>query len=133
VSAARVPSGRLLPAQRHTGKGEAAAARIMRRRRNSNDTFSSGTSGSATNKLVNQTYSKQLRTAFGGYLDTLALPGINGYGTLTAENYADYMLKQYLAPAATKALGQTLTAAERETYLTKNTWITCSGGQAAFT
>jgi hypothetical protein len=99
----------------------------------STPTSSSGTSGSATSKLVNQTYSKQLTTAFGGYLETLALPGINGYGTLTAENYADYLLKEYLTPAATKALSQTLTAAERETYLTKNTWITWSGGQAAFT
>jgi hypothetical protein len=90
-------------------------------------------SSSSTGKLVNQTYSKQLIDAFGGYLDTLALPGINGYGTLTAENYADYMLKQYLEPAAAKALSQTLTAAELETYLTKNTWITWSGGQATFT
>ena len=91
------------------------------------------TSSSGAGKLVNQTYSKQLTTAFGGYLDTLALPGINGYGTLTAENYAAYLLKEYLEPAATKALSQTLTATERDTYLTKNTWITWSGGQAGFT
>ena len=99
----------------------------------SSSTGSSSTGSSSTGKLVNQTYSKQLTDAFGGYLDTLALPGINGYGTLTAENYADYMLKQYLEPAATKGLSRTLTAAELETYLKKNTWITWSGGQAAFT
>ena len=90
-------------------------------------------SSSATGKLVNQTYSKQLTSAFGGYLDILALPGINGYGTLTAENYATYLLKEYLEPAATSALSQTLTATERDAYLTKNTWISWSGGQAAFT
>jgi hypothetical protein len=33
-------------------------------------------------------------------------------------------------PAAAKALGETLTAAEREAYLKKKTWITWSGGQA---
>jgi hypothetical protein len=84
-------------------------------------------------KEVNQTYSRQLITAFGGYLDTLALPGLNDYGTLTAENYAGYLLKQYLEPAAARALSQTLTAAERASYLEKNTWITWSGGQATFT
>jgi hypothetical protein len=90
-------------------------------------------SSSGTGKPVNQTYSGQLTNAFAGYLGTLALPGINGYGTLTAENYAGYMLTEYLEPAAAKALSQTLTAAERETYLKKNTWITWSGGQATFT
>jgi hypothetical protein len=84
-------------------------------------------------KEVNQTYSQQLITAFGGYLDTLALPGLNQYGTLTAENYAGYLLKQYLEPSAARALSQTLTAAERASYLEKNTWVTWSGGQATFT
>ena len=94
-----------------------------------------GTPGStsATSKLVNQTYSGQLTDAFAGYLDALALQGINGYGTLTAGNYASYMQREYLEPAATRALSQTLTAAEREAYLQKNTWITWSGGQATFT
>ena len=92
-----------------------------------------GTLPYGTGKLVNQTYSRQLKDAFAAYLGTLALPGINGYGTLTRENYAGYMLTQYLERAATRALGQTLTAAERETYLKKNTWITWSGGQATFT
>jgi hypothetical protein len=82
--------------------------------------------------LVNQTYSKQLIEQFGGYLDTLALRGINGSGMLTVENYASYMLDNYLIPSATKALSDTLTTAEREAYLKKNTWITWSGGEAAF-
>jgi len=81
---------------------------------------------------VNQTYSRQLSTAFGGYLDTLALPGLGQFGTLTAENYASYLVQQYLEPAATRALSQTLTASQRSVYLAKNTWITWSGGQARF-
>jgi hypothetical protein len=93
---------------------------------------SSTASGSGSKKLVNQTYSRQLTDAFGGYLDTLALPGLNHYGTLTSENYARYLLTQYLEPSATRALSQTLTATERATYLEKNTWITWSGGQATF-
>jgi hypothetical protein len=86
-----------------------------------------------SSKLVNQAYSKQLTAAFGGYLNALALPGIHGFGTLTSANYAAYLLKEYLEPAATKALSQTLTAAERDAYLKKNTWITWSAGQATFT
>jgi hypothetical protein len=89
-------------------------------------------SSSGTKKLVNQKYSRQLANAFAGYQGTLALRGINGYGTLTAENYAGYMLTEYLEPAAAKAISQTLNAAERDTYLKKNTWITRSGGQATF-
>jgi hypothetical protein len=69
---------------------------------------------------------------FSEYLGALALKGIDGYGTLTSGNYEAYMLARYLIPAATKALGETLTAAERAAYLTKNTWITWSGGQASF-
>jgi hypothetical protein len=95
------------------------------------NTSASSTSG--TGKLVNQTYSRQLREAFAGYMDTLALPGMGGYGTLTAENYASYLMEEYLEPSATRALTQTLTVAERERYLEKNTWITWSGGQATFT
>jgi hypothetical protein len=82
--------------------------------------------------LVNQTYSKQLIEQFGGYLDTLALRGINGSGMLTVENYAAYMLDNYLVPSATKALSETLTDSEREAYLKKNTWITWSGSEASF-
>jgi acetyl esterase/lipase len=83
---------------------------------------SSGSSG--TGKLVNQAYSKQLIAAFATYQNNLALPGIHGFGTLTSANYAAYLLKEYLEPAATKALSQTLTTAERDAYLKKNTWIT---------
>lgn len=89
-------------------------------------------SSSGTGKLVNQTYSGQLRKAFAGYMDTLALPGLHGYGLLTAENYASYLRKEYLEPSAAKALSQTLTAAERDKYLQDNTWITWSAGEAMF-
>jgi hypothetical protein len=90
-------------------------------------------SSTGTKKLVNQNYSKQLQDAFTGYMDAFDLPGIGGYGTLTSQNYASYLLEEYLEPGAARALTQTLTAAERDTYLKKNTWITWSGGQATFT
>jgi len=93
----------------------------------------SASSSSGTKKLVSQTYSRQLREAFTGYMDVLALPGIDGYGRLSSQNYASYLLEQYLEPSAARALGQTLTAAEREKYLEKNTWIAWSGGKATFT
>ena len=88
--------------------------------------------GSASGSEVNQVYSRQLVAQFSGYLDTLGLQGAGGHGSLTPGNYAAYMLDQYLMPSAIRALSRTLTAAEREEYLKKNTWITWSGGQAAF-
>jgi hypothetical protein len=93
----------------------------------------SSSGSSATGKEVNQAYSKQLIAAFTSFQNSLALPGIHGFGTLTSGNYAAYLLTEYLQPAATKALSQTLTTAEREAYLKKNTWITWSAGQATFT
>jgi hypothetical protein len=93
----------------------------------------SASSSTGTKKLVNQTYSGQLKEAFTGYMDAFDLPGIGGYGTLTSQNYASYLTEQYLEPGATTALTQTLTAAERDKYLEKNTWITWSGGKPTFT
>ncbi|MER6123112.1 subtype B tannase [Streptomyces sp. NPDC001795] len=91
---------------------------------------SSASSGSST---VDQTISGVLKKQFTSYLQQLALPGINGFGTLTTDNYSSYMMKEYLIPAATTALTKTLTASERTSYLKKNTWITWSGGKATFT
>jgi hypothetical protein len=88
--------------------------------------------GSTSGREVNQTYSRQLVQQFGGYLGTLALRGIDGYGTLTPGNYAGYMMEKYLIPSATKALTTTLTASERDSYLRKNSWITWSAERASF-
>jgi hypothetical protein len=86
----------------------------------------------STGKLVNQTYSKQLDDAFNGYLQSLNLQGLNNFGTLAADNYADYLMKVYLEPAATSKISS-LSASARTTYLKENSWITWSGGKATFT
>jgi hypothetical protein len=93
----------------------------------------SASSSPGTKKLVNQTYSRQLTEAFTGYMDGLAVPGINGYGVLSSQNFSGYLLGEYLEPSAARALARTLSAAEREAYLEKNTWIAWSGGHATFT
>jgi BD-FAE len=83
-------------------------------------------------QLVDQTYSRQLTAAFTGYQASLGLRGKNGFGPLTAANYADYLVTAYLQPAATRTLGG-LTAAKRAAYLRDNPWIAWSGGRATFT
>lgn len=83
-------------------------------------------------KLVNQTYSAQLKHNFTGYMQSLALPGLGGFGTLAAGNYASYLMKVYLEPSATKYLAA-LSESARAACLKDNTWITWSGGKAAFT
>ena len=83
-------------------------------------------------KLVDQTTSSQLTDDFTGYLGSLGLAGLNGFGTLTPANYASYLMTTYLEPAATKYLAS-LSSSARTAYLTTNSWITWSGGTATFT
>jgi acetyl esterase/lipase len=82
--------------------------------------------------LVNQSISQQLKDAFSTYLASLNLQGKNGYGTITAENYGDYLVETYLIPSANKYLNA-LTNENRETYLSQHTWITWSDNSASFT
>jgi hypothetical protein len=56
----------------------------------------------------------------------------SGFGTLSARNYDEYLVKQYLEPSATKYLTD-LSDSERETYLAKNTFVTWKNGKATFT
>jgi hypothetical protein len=81
---------------------------------------------------LDKTVSAALKEQFATYQSSLALSGINGYGTLNSDNYSAYMMKEYLVPAATDALAKVLTSSERTSYLAKNTWITYSGGEASF-
>jgi hypothetical protein len=83
-------------------------------------------------KLVDQTYSGQLKDNFAGYLESLSLQGLTGFGTLSSGNYSGYLMSAYLEPAATKYLAA-LTDAARATYLKENSWITWSDGRATFT
>ena len=82
--------------------------------------------------LVNQSISQQLKDAFSVYQASLNLQGKNGYGTITAENYGDYLVETYLIPSANKYLNA-LTEETRDSYLSSRTWITWSDGSASFT
>lgn len=90
-----------------------------------------GSNALSTGKQVDQTVSKNLRSQFAEYQASLKLRGLNGFGTLTARNYDEYLLKQYMEPSATTYLAA-LPDSARETYLAKNTFITWSGGKATF-
>ncbi|MGW4910028.1 subtype B tannase [Streptomyces sp. NPDC004270] len=85
----------------------------------------------STGKVVDQTVSKDLRAQFAEYQASLKLRGLDGFGPLTARNYDEYLLKQYLEPSATTYLAA-LSDSDRETYLAANTFITWSGGKATF-
>jgi hypothetical protein len=91
-----------------------------------------GSNKLSTGAQVDQTVSKELKSQFAEYQAGLKLRGLNGYGTLTARNYDEYLLKTYLQPSATKYLAA-LSAADRETYLAKNTFLTWDGENATFT
>ncbi|MGW0423167.1 subtype B tannase [Streptomyces sp. NPDC003015] len=93
-----------------------------------------GTNALSTGKQVDQTVSKDLQSQFGEYQAKLRLRGLkgSGFGTLTARNYDEYLLKQYMEPSATTYLAA-LSDSDRETYLAKNTFITWDGEKAGFT
>ncbi|UUU28125.1 subtype B tannase [Streptomyces sp. DSM 40750] len=80
--------------------------------------------------LVDRTVSKELKTAFADYQASLKLKA-KGLGTLTVRNLDEYLVKTFLEPSATKYLAA-LSDADRTTYLASNTFITWSGGRAAF-
>lgn len=82
--------------------------------------------------LQNQQLSAELAAAFAAYQSSLQLQGSGGFGPLTAENYAAYLLRTYLHPAATRFL-RAMNDDDRRAYLTRNPWITWSGNTAAFT
>ncbi|MFE4996814.1 hypothetical protein ACFRH4_36925 [Streptomyces mirabilis] len=83
-------------------------------------------SGSA----VDQTISKALSSAYGDYLASLRLTA-KGFGTLTARNLDEYLVRTHLEPSATQYLAA-LSDADRATYLAANSFITWSGGRATF-
>ena len=66
--------------------------------------------------LVNQERSTQLKGAFAAYQASLKLQGTNGFGTLTADNYAAYLLKTYLIPSANKYLRPWRRSSARHTW-----------------
>jgi acetyl esterase/lipase len=89
-----------------------------------------GTNPLSSGALVDQTVSKQLRSAFARYLSSLRLRA-KGIGALTAGNYDTYLLRTFLEPAATSYLAN-LSDSDRSAYLVENTFITWSGSRARF-
>ena len=81
---------------------------------------------------IDKTVSDQLKELYKTYQASLNFQGKNGFGTLTAENIGDYLVKYYLVPEATKYLAG-LTEDKRKEYLAKNTWLTWDGKTAQFT
>lgn len=91
-----------------------------------------GANATSSGSQVDRTVSKALQAQYAEYQASLKLRGLNGFGRLTARNYDEYLLKQYLQPSATAYLAD-LSDADRTTYLAANTFITWSAGKATFT
>ena len=81
--------------------------------------------------LVDQGLSRRLTASYVEYQASLNLQGKSGFGTITADNYDQYLLKFYLIPSANRFL-KNLKHEERGEYLAKNTWIAWAGHSAAF-
>lgn len=82
--------------------------------------------------LVDQELSAELQAIFADYQKGLALQGKDGFGPITADNLADYIMKVYLRPEASRYL----TAMDPETrtaYLQDKSWLTFDGQNADFT
>ncbi|MER5432667.1 subtype B tannase [Streptomyces sp. NPDC002588] len=90
-----------------------------------------GTNALQTGSQVDQTVSKELQSQFAEYQASLKLKGLGGFGRLTARNYDEYLVKQYLEPSAATYL-TALSDSDRETYLASNTFITFENGKAGF-
>ncbi|MFD7474460.1 subtype B tannase [Streptomyces sp. NPDC059837] len=90
-----------------------------------------GANALSSGSTVDQTISKALTSAYGDYLASLRLTA-KGFGTLTARNLDEYLVKTHLEPSATKYLAA-LSDADRATYLAANPFITWSAGRASFT
>ncbi|MBR7827227.1 hypothetical protein KDK95_12995 [Actinospica sp. MGRD01-02] len=84
--------------------------------------------GGSTGDEVDQTLSAELIELFRQYQDGLNL-SYRGFGALSADNYSEFLLKQFLLPAATRYLSS-LTDAEVEAYLAANPGISYANGQA---
>ena len=81
--------------------------------------------------LVDQDLSTKLKSAFSTYQASLKLMGKNGFGLLTADNYSQYLVQNFLIPSANKFLSE-LPAEKRKEYLETNKWISWQGNEASF-
>ncbi|MBQ8061546.1 MAG: hypothetical protein IJ205_06380 [Bacteroidales bacterium] len=85
-----------------------------------------------TGKLVDQELSAELKALFVEYEASLNLQGINGFGTLTADNLGDYIATYWLNPAASLYLSG-LPETERTEYLKDKAWLNWDGNAAHMT
>ena len=83
-------------------------------------------------KVVDQHISKQYQEAFVLYQESLNYTGLNQFGSLTAMNYEEYLMNQYLIPSAIEYISQ-LSEDERQEYLDENEWIRWNNKKAKFT
>lgn len=90
-----------------------------------------GGNATSAGTVVDQAVSKELRAQFAEYQASLKLKGLSGFGTLTARNYDEYLVEQYLQPSATSFLAA-LSDSARATYLAAHTFITWKNGRASF-
>lgn len=70
----------------------------------------------STGKVVDQSVSKDLAAQFAEYQASLKLRGLNRFGALTARNYDEYLLEQYMRPSATRYLAACRTPSARRTW-----------------
>jgi acetyl esterase/lipase len=82
--------------------------------------------------LQDQELSRRLKDAFATYQASLKVQGKAGFGAITADNYARYLLQTYLFSAANRYL-KDLTEEKRKEYLARNQWITWADNGATFT
>lgn len=83
-------------------------------------------------KLVDQEKSCYLAGLYAEYLKELNLQGRNGFGTLTAENLGNYIVKEYMVASAEHYLKEEVSPQERDAYLKAQPWISWDGQHASF-
>jgi acetyl esterase/lipase len=93
--------------------------------------FEFGASKTIGSRTVDQAISAELQEKYRSYQASLNLKGRNNFGTLTADNFGEYMVSNYLAPSAEHYLSG-LSDDKRKEYLAGNPWLSWDGKRAAF-
>lgn len=83
-------------------------------------------------KLVDQKLSRQLAAQFPAYQASLGLRRHDNGEALTADNYMDYIAKEYLIPAANEYL-RALDESARTAYLAEHAWLNWDSETTCFT
>ena len=94
--------------------------------------FEFGASRVTGQRIVDQATSAELTEMYRAFQASLDLQGKEKFGTLTADNFGQYMVRYYLAPSAEQYLSG-LPPEKRAEYLAKNPWLSWDGKRATFT